>query len=165
MWGFAAFSLFWENSQKIKNENNGLPRVISIISKPIPPAWLFLSFFQELNFPSSGQPLKLLCTAASLSNQTSGHLVYYWLNWWPRAEYHTQVTIRATQIRACQKCVFISSFLCAVFILTLEAVVFWFFWFLIILNMLLMFSSFCLGIILTCYSSSSIAFNSIFLHM
>lgn len=44
-----------------------------------------------LNSRSSGQPLKQLCTAASPSNQTCGRLVYYWLSWWPRAEYHTQV--------------------------------------------------------------------------
>lgn len=32
---------------------------------------------QVPNFPSSGQPLKLLFTAASRLNQTSGRLGYY----------------------------------------------------------------------------------------
>lgn len=66
----------------------------------------FLSLFQVLNSPSSGQLLKLLCMAASPSNQTSGHLVYYWLNWWPRAEYHTQVSRGAAHTSVTLDCVF-----------------------------------------------------------
>ena len=126
--------------------------VISVISTPIPPAWPIYSLFQVLNSRSSGRPLKLLCTAASRSNQTSGRLVYYWLSWSPRAEYRTQVGTR------------LSLWLC---------------W-LLVLNILNTFPPkehewvssfrnnsviFCLRMIPTCHSESqsSEAFNSIFL--
>lgn len=49
------------------------------------------ALFQVPNSRLSGRPPKRPCMAASPSNQTCGPLVYCWLSWWPRAEYHIQV--------------------------------------------------------------------------